>query len=509
VLVGDILAMNARKHPDRVALVFEEREVTFGELRDRAWRLANALLEIASPGDRVAILSDNLVEYVECYYGVPSANMALTFLNYRLHPREWAWILNNAAATVLIVQDKYFPGIAEFLGEIPSVEHVLVIGERDGSDASSYDDVVSAAGSHEPRADVEQEQTAWLLYTSGTTGFPKGAMLSHRSVVAAVLNSVIELDLQPDDRQLIPLPLCHIAGHAVLVTHVRGGTVVLARQFEPEEWMTLVDRYQVTVVAMIPTLLGMVLSHPKADHYSLSSLRTIGYGGAPMPIDTLRATLERFGPIVYGGYGMTELAGVALYLPKAAHERVVNGEEHLLGSVGGPMCLVDVRTVDAEMNDCQPGEIGEIVVRGDQVTKGYFQDEEGTAASFVDGWFRTGDMARVDEEGFLYIVDRLKDMIITGGLNVYSREVEEAVHQHPAVAEAAVVGEPDPKWGENVTAFVVLRPNTNATEAEVISIVADRLAGYKRPRRVVFVDELPKTVTGKVMKHELRSQLKS
>lgn len=506
MLLGDVVAMNARKNPDRTAVVFEDREVTYAELCDRTWSLANALLTVAQPGDRIAILSDNLVEYIECYYGVPAANMALTFLNYRLHPKEWTWILNNAGASVLVVQHKYLEAITPFLDEIPSVKHVWVIGEPvDG--ATCYAEIVESAPPHRPRVDVEPDSTAWLLYTSGTTGFPKGAMLSHKNVMAAVLSSVVELEIGPDDRQLIPLPLCHIAGHAVVVTHLRGGTVVLTRQFEPEQWMNLVDRYQVTVVAMIPTLLNMVLSHPKLDLYSLRSLRTIGYGGAPMPIEILRATLERFGPIVYGGFGMTELAGVALFLPKDAHLRVVNGEEHLLGAAGAAMCLVDVRVVDENFNDCKPGEVGEIVVRGDQVLKGYFQNDEANTQAFVDGWFRTGDMARPDDEGYFYIVDRLKDMIITGGLNVYSREVEEALYGHPAVAEAAVVGQPDPKWGENVTAIVVLRPNAVASEDEIIATVGARLAGYKRPRRVIFVDDLPKTVTGKVIKHELRRQL--
>lgn len=507
MLLGDVVTMNARKNPDRVAVVFEDREITFGELGDRALRVANALLDIASPGDRVAILSDNRVEYIECYYGVPSASMALTFLNYRLHAQEWTWILNNAGATVLIVHDKYFGAIEGYLDQIPSVKHVVVIGGCDRGGTMTYADLVAAASPQKPRVEIGGDSTAWLVYTSGTTGFPKGAMLSHKNVMAAALSSVIELELAPDDRQLIPLPLCHIAGQAVIVTHVRGGTVVLTRQFDPEQWMQLVDKYQVTVVAMVPTLLNMVLSHPKADRYSLASLRTIGYGAAPMPIGVLRATLTRFGPIVYGGFGMTELAGVVLHLPKAAHVRAVNGEEHLLGAAGAAMCLADVRVVDEDMNDCTPGEVGEIVVRGDQVLSGYFHNEEGNVQAFVDGWFRTGDMARVDQEGFLYIVDRLKDVIITGGLNVYSREVEEALYQHPAVAEAAVVGESDPKWGENVTAIVALRPDATATEDEIIAIVGDGLAGYKRPKRVVFVDELPKTVTGKIMKHELRRQL--
>ena len=505
MLLSDVVAMNARKHPNRTALVFEGREMTFGELHGRVCRVANAMSELASPGDRVALIAENSAEYVECYYGVPAAGMVLSPLNYRLHAQEWAWILRDAEATVLIVQDKFLNDIEGLLGEVPSLEHVLVLGGAAGR--GSFADVVGAAPTSPPTTPVDEDASAWLMYTSGTTGFPKGAVLSHKNLMASAFSSVIELELQPDERQYVSLPLCHIAGHAVVVAHVRGGCVVLATGFEPELWMRTVDEYQITAVAMVPTLLSMVLNHPQLPQHSLASLRTIGYGAAPMPLSVLRATIERFGPIVYAGFGMTELGGVVLHLPKSAHVRALNGEDHLLGSVGAAMCLADVKVVDENRVECAPGEVGEIVVRGDQVCTGYFRNAEGTAAAFSDGWFRTGDLARADAEGHIFIVDRLKDMIITGGLNVYSREVEEALYQHPAVLEAAVVGLPDPVWGENVTAAVVLRPGSTATEEEIIAAVRGRLAGFKTPKRVVFTDELRKTATGKVMKHELRREL--
>ena len=253
-------------------------------------------------------------------------------------------------------------------------------------------------------------------------------------------------------------PLCHVSGYTVPVTHMRGGRIVLTPLFEPELWMQLVDQHGITGTAMAPTMLNMVLMHPKINEYSLDTLRGIGYGAAAMPVEVLRAAINRFGPIVYSGFGMTELGGNVLTFPKSAHVRAINGEEHLLASCGTPMCLADVKVVDEQMVECPPGVVGEIVIRGEQVLKGYFRNEEGTAKAFDDGWFRTGDMARRDEEGFFYIVDRMKDMIITGGENVYSREVEEVLYLHPSVAEAAVVGLPDPVWGENVTAVVVLRP---------------------------------------------------
>jgi acyl-CoA synthetase (AMP-forming)/AMP-acid ligase II len=506
MLLSDIVRLNGRKTPNRIALVAEGREVTFGELRDGAWRVANALSEIADRGDRIGILAENLPEYVECYYGVPAAGMALTFLNYRLHPREWTWILNNAEASVLLVQEKYLEQIEPFLAEIPTVKHVIVIGGNGAAGRPTYADVVGGASSEEPPQDVDEDSTAWLLYTSGTTGFPKGAMLTHRNMMVAVLNSVIEYEPKPDERNLVAFPLCHVSGYSVPLVHVRGGRVVLTPMFEPELWMQLVDQHGITGTAMAPTMLNMVLMHPKVREYKLDTLRGIGYGAAAMPVEVLRAAIERFGPIVYSGFGMTELGGNVLTFPKSDHVRAINGEEHLLASCGTPMCLADVKVVDDDMNECAPGVVGQIVIRGEQVLKGYFRNEEGTAKSFHDGWFKTGDMARRDEEGFFYIVDRMKDMIITGGENVYSREVEESLYTHPSVAEAAVIGLPDPVWGENVTAVVVLRPNTTATEAEIIGAARDRLAGYKKPKRVIFLDELPKTVSGKIIKRELRDR---
>ena len=508
MLLGDIVRLHGRKTPTRVALVDTDsnRSVTFGELFERSNRVANAMLGLAAPGDRVGILAENLPEYVECYYGVPSAGMALTFLNYRLHPKEWAWILNNAEARVLVVQEKYLDQIQPELADIPTIEHVVVIGGKGSGGHPDYDDVVGAASPEPPRLTVDEDSTAWLLYTSGTTGFPKGAMITHRSLMVAVLASVIEYEPRPDERNLVAFPLCHVAGYTVPVNHFRGGRVVLTPMFEPEMWMRLVDEQGITATALAPTMLNMVLQQPKLREFDLSTLRSIGYGAAAMPVEVLRAGIERFGPIVYSGFGMTELGGNVLTFPKADHVRAINGEEHLLASCGTPMCLADVRVVDESMKECPPGEVGEMVIQGEQVLKGYFRNEEGTRKAFEGGWFHTGDMARRDEEGFFYIVDRMKDMIITGGENVYSREVEEVLYTHPAVSEAAVIGLPDPKWGENVTAIVVLRAGMAATEVEIIQTTRDRLAGFKKPKRVIFVDELPKTVSGKIIKRQLRDE---
>src|SRR5215470_1969126 len=508
MLLGDIVRLNAQKTPNRTALIVDDRETTYGQLYARTQQLANALLGVAAKGDRVAILAENIPEFVEAYYGVPAAGMALTFLNYRLHPKEWAWILNNAEARVLLVDHAYFEKIEPVLGDVESIQHVIVVGGDGSRGLTSYDDFVGAAHATPPAAQVNEDDTAWLIYTSGTTGFPKGAMLTHRNLVTAAVESVIEYQPMPDERALMAFPLCHVAGYVVPVTQLRGGLVTLMRAYEPEQWMRLVDRHRITGGSLAPTMVNFLLQHPKIREYDLSSLTGILYGAAAMPVEVLRAAIDRFGPIVYSGFGMTELGGNVLTFPKEAHVRAIRGDEYLLASCGTPMCLANVKVFDDDMHECPPDVVGEIVIQSDQALKGYWNNEEGTKAAFAGGWFHSGDMARRDAEGFFYIVDRKKDMILTGGENVYSREVEEVLYTHPAVSEAAVIGLPDPTWGERVTAVVVLRTGATATDKEIMATARDRLAGFKTPKQVVFIDELPKNVSGKILKRELRDRLR-
>ncbi|MFE7223260.1 long-chain fatty acid--CoA ligase [Nocardioides sp. NPDC057577] len=508
MLIHDLLRRTARDHPDRTALLLTTGgdSRTYAELLERTHRLANAIGDLAEPGDRVAILSDNSIPYVEAYYGVPAAGAALTTLNTRLHPKEWAWILENAEASVLLVQEQYLPAIREHLAGLKALRHVVVIGEP-VDDLPAYEDLLAAASPEPSTRVVSADDVAWVMYTSGTTGFPKGAQLSHRNLVTSILQSVLEYEPSRETRFLNAMPLCHVAGYLTPVNLFRGGTVLMMPGWEPEAWMQVVQEHRITSGGFAPTMMAILLAHPRIDDYDLSSLEWMGYGASKIPAELLRRTLDRFGPIVYAGMGMTELAGNILTLDREAHRRAAAGEENLLDAVGRPMQLVDLRIVDAAGNDCPVGEIGEIWVRGDQVTVGYLGNPEATAASFTGDWFHTGDLARRDEEGFLSIVDRAKDMIISGGENVYSAEVENVLHELPDVAEAAVIGLPHEVWGEQVVAVLVRRPGAEVTDDEVIARVGDRLAAYKRPKQVVFLDELPRTATGKVRKHDLRTAL--
>ncbi|MEV5652826.1 long-chain-fatty-acid--CoA ligase [Nocardia sp. NPDC052254] len=504
MLIGDIVEYGARKHPDRIAVRFENETLDYRALRDGCRRLANALLGVADPGDRVAILSTNNTHYLHCYYGVPMAGMALTILNFRLHPDQIAGLIQHSGARVLIVAQEFADLVRGIRDRIPSVTTVVVIGSSD--DALDWDGFVGPASSQAPAYRPGPDDIAWLVYTSGTTGTPKGVMVSHRNLIAGVTSSALQWPIPEETVFLFCFPLCHVGGYVVLINHLLGATVGILRGYDNATFLRLVDEWQVTQTGLAPTMINFLLQDPALEHHSLQTLRAIGYGSSAIPSAVLRAGLERFGCDFYQGMGMTELAGNVLHLDEYAHRRAANGETHLLASAGKPMRLADIRIVDEDFAEVTTGAIGEMVVRADQVSIGYWDDPEATAAAFTDGWFRTGDMVRQDEEGFVYIVDRKKDLIISGGENVASLTVEQALYRNPQVAEAAAIGVRDDTWGEVVCAVVVLRDQVTATADDIITACREHLAGFQVPRRVEFVEALPKNVTGKILKRDLRDR---
>ncbi|WP_063006820.1 long-chain-fatty-acid--CoA ligase [Nocardia kruczakiae] len=504
MLIGDIVEYGARKHPDRIAVRFEQEVIDYRQLRDGCRRLANALLGVAEPGDRVAILSANCPQYLECYYGVPMAGMALTILNFRLHEDQLAGLIEHSGARVLIVAAEFADLVDRIRDRIPSVTTVVSIGAAPGT--LGWDEFVGTASAAAPVYRPDPGDVAWLVYTSGTTGAPKGVMVSHRNLLAGVNSSALQWSVPEETVFLFCFPLCHVGGYVVLVNHLIGATVGILRAYDNATFLRLVDEWQVTQTGLAPTMINFLLQDPALERHSLKTLQAIGYGSSAIPSAVLRAGLERFGCDFYQGMGMTELAGNILHLDEQAHRRAARGETHLLASAGKPMRLADVRIVDEDFADVARGQIGEMVVRADQVTVGYWNDPRATAESFTDGWFRTGDMVRQDEEGFVYIVDRKKDLIISGGENVASLTVEQALYRNPQVAEAAAIGVHDDTWGEVVCAVVVLRDTASATAEDIIAGCREHLGGFQVPRRVEFVDALPKNVTGKILKRDLREQ---
>jgi long-chain acyl-CoA synthetase len=506
VLFHDIALRGAREHGARTALICEDRRWSYAELELRTRKLACALAARAERGARIALLAENRPEGIECYYGVPRAGQCLVLLNYRLAGPELAQQLADCGAAVLIGERALLDRVAPHAQQFPGLQ--LRVALDDAGPGELHYEALLASGDALPEpARGSPDELAWIIYTSGTTGRPKGAMLSHANLVAGVLSSVLTRPIGPGEVYLYPFPLCHISGHNLVGLHLCGHPVVLMRRFEPAALFETVARQRVTSLSLAPTMIAMLLDDPALARAGLSSLRAVRYGASSIPAELLRRAMAALGCEFWQGYGMTELAGNVLSLDGEAHRRGLAGEPQLLRAAGRPSPLVDLRIVDDEGRELPDGSVGEIAVRGDQVCSGYWNDPEATRAALRGGWLFTGDVGQRDTEGFYYVLDRKKDLIITGGENVASREIEDVLHLHPGVREAAVVGVPDARWGESICAVVAARPGTRPSPGELIAHVRAHLAGYKKPRHVLFVDALPRNPGGKVLKAELRSQL--
>ena len=450
MLLHEIVVDAAGRVPDAPASWADGTWHTFSELNARVERVAGALQAIADVGDRIAMVADNCQAWIDCYYGVPRAGMVLTPINQRLTPAEQADLLERADPAVVIG------------------------GPHATLDLTEWEAFLAAASPASPVDGQLDTDNAWLLFTSGTTGRPKGALLTHRSILTAVRATAWGRPVAGDDVFATPFPLCHVAGYNVLVYHRHDRPAAVLRRFRPDEFAATVRSLGVTTTSLAPTMLASLLDHLDEEGDELPTLRRIGYGAAPIPPVVRARAEDRLRVTFSEGYGMTELSGNAVFDGRASP-------------------YVELRIAN-----------GEILVRGDQVTAGYWRDDAATAEAFAGGWFHTGDLGTWDTEGRLRISDRSKDVIITGGENVSSREVEDLIHEHPGVAAVAVVGVPDEYWGEAICAVVVPRSGSALTGGDVVDHVRARLAGFKKPRHVLLVDELPVNAAGKVVKAELR-----
>jgi len=487
MFLHEVVEQAAVLAPDAVALIDGERSFTFAQLHQRISRAAAVIASITEPADRVAVIGANHHGWIDLYYGVPASARSLVFLNHRLARAEIDALISRSGASVII-------------GERSQLER-LSSSVVPRFDWQQWEELLSAdATASEPRVAEDADALAWLLFTSGTTAAPKGAMLSHRNVLAAVAASTAARPVDPDDVYVFPFPLCHVAGYNVVHRHSQLRPVVLVDRFDPESFCASVDEHRVTSTSLAATMLASLLDHldvfPEQVRL-LSSLRSIAYGASPMSATLLRRTHDLLGVNFAQGYGMTELAGNAVFLDAEAHRRGLLGEEHLLRSAGKPAPGVELRlALD-----------GEILVRGEQVMLGYWNDPEATATALINGWLSTGDIGRIDEHGYLSVIDRSKDIIITGGENVSSREVEDVLIAAPGVVRVAVVGAPDPRWGEMVCAFIVAAEGDQFDENALVAHGRAQLAGFKIPKRVILIDELPVNASGKVLKNELRARL--
>jgi long-chain acyl-CoA synthetase len=489
--LASIVTESAARVPDNPAIRLGETELSYAELDDRSARMATLLRERGlRPGDRVGVMLPNVPEFPIAYYGVLRAGCVVVPMNVLLKRREIAFYLEDSGAGLLLAWHGFG---AEASGGAANagVETILV-------EPAELADLLAEQEPTVALSDTDPEDTAVILYTSGTTGKPKGAELTHANLHRnADVSSRTTSGIAAGDVVFGGLPLFHSFGQTVSMNAslMVGACLALVPKFDPGEALETIQRDGVTHFYGVPTMYGALLHHPDRERFDTSSLRTCITGGASMPVEVLRGFEQAFDAIVLEGYGLSETSPVS----SSNHP----DRERKPGSIGTPIEGVEMRVVDEDDNDVPQGEVGEIVIRGHNIMKGYWQRPDATEEAMRGGWFHSGDMARVDEEGYFYIVDRKKDLIIRGGYNVYPREVEEVLYEHPKIREAAVIGVPHEQWGEEIGAAVVLHDGEELDPEEISAYVKERIAAYKYPRLVWFVEELPKGPTGKILKREI------
>ncbi len=497
VRVADVIRRFARERPGVVALRHGARELTYAELDARSSRLAQALLAAgAGRGARVAYLGRTAPEVLELLFAASKVGAVIVPLNWRLSPHELSAILADAGAPLLLADAAYADTAAMLAA---GARRPLELLRLDGG----YESWLDAHPALDPGERGAPDDVIVQMYTSGTTGVPKGVLSTHANLAAAAVTSA-RWDFDADTVSLTALPMFHIGGIGWAYCGLwHGATTVLVSDFDAAGVLEILERRRVTNAVFVPTILQLLAAVPGAAERDYSSLRTIAYGASPITSTVLRAALRTFRCRLLGMYGLTESTGSVVQLDASDHER-----EHLLGSAGRPYPWVELRIVDPVTgSDVAPGAVGEVWLRAPNVMAGYFNRPAETAAALTaDGWLRTGDGGRVDAEGYLFLTDRVKDMIVSGGENVYPIEVEEVLSRHPAVHDVTVIGVPDARWGEAVKAFVIAVPGERPTSEELVAFGRARLAGYKLPRSIEFVDDFPRTPTGKVRKRELRER---
>jgi fatty-acyl-CoA synthase len=492
--VGSWTARRARMSPDRVAIGYEDREWTYAQLHERATRNAHALAGLGvRQGDRVAYLGPNHPAFLETLFGAGLLGAIFVPLNWRLAVPELAYLLDDSGARALVFAPDQVGAVARLM-DLVELPAAVPLG-------AEYERLLAAAGTEPLDEPVTPDETCLMLYTSGTTGRPKGAMLTHANLTWNSINLLIDVDLAGDEVTLVAAPMFHVAAlnQTVLPTLLKGGRMILVSSFDPQQALDLIARHRVTFLFGVPTMFLAMSQAPGWAAADLSSVRSAICGGAPVP-EAVISAYQRRGVTFMQGYGLTEAAPGVLFLRREESVRKA-------GSAGTPVFFGDVRLVRPDGSAASAGEPGEILVRGPQVMAGYWQRPKETAEVLSeDGWLRTGDVGVADPEGYITIRDRTKDLIISGGENVYPAEVEDALYQHPAVAECAVIGVPDPHWGEVGRAVVVPRDGVEVDPAQLLEFLTGRIAKFKVPKSVVFTDALPRTASGKVLKRALRSR---
>jgi len=508
---ADMIYRNALLHGDKEAFIAGGERVTFARYNERVNALVHALYSLGlSKGDGIGILSWNCLECSDINGAAMKGGFIVSPFNPRMQTEELDYIINYSEVKALFVGPEFFEEIEKLRPRLPNVRHYISL-EGSAPGMRSHQSLLEGFPVDEPDVDIKEDDYFIIFYTSGTTGAPRGAVYTHANKLREAKNKALQVGLKPINKHIMILPMFHIGGwsHFWAFFLVGASNVIMPKgTFDSQATLKAIQDEKATDIHIVPTHLVGILASPDIGKYDLSRLERMWYAASPMPTELLRKGIATFGEIFAQGYGQSESGPDIAILSKESHQVIDRSpeEQKVLASCGQPCSGLHVRVIDDKDNDVEPGAVGEIVVQSKSTMVKYWNRPEETANTIVNGWLHTGDMGYYDEKGFIYIVDRKKDMIITGGENVYPREVEEILYRHPAVSEAAVIGVPDDKWVERVHAVITLKAGQNASSDEVITFCKERLARYKAPRSVEFVEELPKNPQGKILKRQLREK---
>ncbi|AZV42782.1 acyl-CoA synthetase [Peribacillus asahii] len=506
LLIGEALKCAAHNVPERVAFVYGHQRLTYQELLKRASHLSRWLREQGiGRNDKVGCLFKNGIPFVELYFGTSLNGNVFVPVNFRLVASEIEYIVNNSDVKILFIEEEFIETIRPIIDKLPQLQMIVIVDTVEKEldfDAISYETIFKNPVGYQNIEILNDEDAHVIIYTSGTTGRPKGAVLTHKNLYINGMNKLYHNSSPKGTTHLVIPPLFHIAALSLLVQNcLTEGTIVLHREFEPVNILETIQSEKINSMFLVPAMWNFLFQVPNLLDYDLSSMKNCSLGGAICPVEIKKRIMTVFkNANVYEAFGQTEMSPSTTYL---------YGEDSLrknkTASVGKPSINVRIRIVDDEMNDVPVGEVGEIVYQGPTVMKEYYKNIEATKEAFKGGWFHSGDLVRMDEDGYIYVVDRKKDMIISGGENIYPKELEEVLYRHPDILEAAVIGIPDSRWGETVKAYIVLKPGKQLTKEQVIEFCKQHIASYKKPRIIEFIDSLPRNAAGKVLKTVLRS----